>query len=304
MEPMHTNTPKHFVVQLGALLALYAALTSLLILLFNITNIKFPDEAAPYYELESAREAIRASLAFLVVCFPAYLWLTRSANQSRRQESGGQYTTLTRWLIYLSLLVAGGVLLGDLVTLIRYFLSGEITTRFIIKVIGLLVVVGSAFYYYTLDIRGYFTHRVKTALYAAAGASAVVVLALICGYQFIETPAQVRELRLDEQQVTDLQSLQSTVENYYQLHDVLPSDLATAYGALDVPTAPTGRADYTYVLQDATHYQLCATFTAASSDLKNGTPVSVTTGLNYTWTHEAGRWCFDRVVGTDAKLIR
>ena len=301
---MNTNTPKHFVVQLGALIALYAAMTSLLVLLFNITNIKFPDAAAPYYELEGARAAIRGSLAFLVVCFPAYLWLTRSANQSRRQESGGQYTTLARWLIYLSLLVAGGVLLGDLITLIMYFLNGEITTRFIIKVISLLVVVGSAFYYYTLDIRGYFKHRVQHALYAAAGAGVLVLVSLVYGYQFIETPAQVREMRFDEQQVNDLHSIQSSVENYYQLHETLPADLPTAYGRIPVPTAPNDRAAYTYTVTDATHYQLCATFAAASSDLANGAPVPVAAKLNYDWTHDAGHWCFDRVVDTPVQPIR
>jgi hypothetical protein len=36
-------------------------------------------------------------------------------------------------LVYLSLLVGGGVLLGDLVAVILAFLNGEITTRFILK---------------------------------------------------------------------------------------------------------------------------------------------------------------------------
>jgi hypothetical protein len=48
-------------------------------------------------------------------------------------------------LVYLSLLVGGGVLLGDLVAIILAFLNGEITTRFILKAGVLLVVVGAAF---------------------------------------------------------------------------------------------------------------------------------------------------------------
>ena len=125
------NTPKNFALQLGALITLYVSLTSLMTLLFAVITVAFPDAADGYYTVESATSTIRFSAAILIVFFPVYLWLTRTLNQIRRKEDG-VYLTLTKWLIYLSLLGGGGVLLGDLVAVIYNFLEGEITTRFVL----------------------------------------------------------------------------------------------------------------------------------------------------------------------------
>lgn len=290
---MNKNTPKQFVIQLGALIALYVSITSLIILLFSIINLRFPDEAAYVFENDGARTAIRTCMAVLIVFFPTYLTLTRISNQTRRTEMSGEYTTLTRWLIYISLLVAGGVLLGDLVTLINYFLNGEITTRFLFKVLALLLVVGTSFHYYLLDVRGYFTNRAEKAMYFAMGAMVLVLVSLVFGYQYIEKPSEVRERRFDEQQLTDLQQMQSTIENYFNTNNTLPSDIATAFGPFPVPEAPTGRDAYQYKVTSDAKYQLCATFAQASTD----TEMSYTTPEpNYSWLHKAGSWCFDREI--------
>lgn len=291
---MSSNTPKHFAIQLGALIALYAALTSLLIIIFSVVNLRFPDSASYYWESEAARTAIRSAMAMLIVFFPTYLWLTRTNNQQRRSESNGAYTTLARWLIYLSLLGAGGVLLGDLVVLINYFLNGEITTRFLIKVFALLVVVGATFHYYVLDVRGYFANRTDKAMYFASGAVVLVVVALTLGYRYIETPAEVREMRLDELQVNDLQNAQSYVENYYLANQTLPDSLAIAYGALPVPTAPVDRTAYSYVVKSEQSYELCATFSSPSANIEDS--YAIAPEKNFDWTHQAGEWCFTRTV--------
>jgi hypothetical protein len=292
------NTPKHFVIQLGSLITLYVSITSLLVLIFSITNLKFPDEAASYWEDESAREAIRVSIAMLVVFFPAYLGLTRVSNQSRRKELHGKYSTFAKWLVYLSLLVSAGIVLIDLVVLINFFLNGEITQRFLVKVFALLVVVGAAFQYYALDIRNYFYNRVKASLYFALGATVVVVVALALGYSYIETPTEVREMRLDEQQVDDLRNVYWQVEESYQAHTVLPESMEELYQDGGLPEAPTGRDAYAYAVTDATTFELCATFAHPSQDTEFGR-VAPVTEKNYNWAHESGEKCFTRTVRTD-----
>jgi uncharacterized protein YacL len=152
---MENTTPKHFVLQLGSLISLYISLGFLLGLLFGIINLKFPDATEGYWALESASSAVRLGIAMVIVFFPTYLILTRLVNKLRRQEKNGSYLNLTKWLVYLSLLVGGGVLLGDLVAVIMTFLEGEITQRFIFKALAVLVVVGLAFHYYILDARGF-----------------------------------------------------------------------------------------------------------------------------------------------------
>lgn len=297
---MQKHTPKHFVIQLGALIALYVTITALIVLLFSIINLKFPDEVAGYWESQSARDAIRTTMAILIVFFPTYLYLTRFSNQTRRKELSGEYTNIGRWLVYVSLLVAAGVLLANLVTLIIFFLNGEITTRFLWKVAALFLVVGAAFHYYILDVRGYFTKRVDKSIMYGIGAGVLVFAALTFGYQYIETPSEVRELRFDEQQVMDLQSMQSYVEQYYYRTNAMPVDLATAYARLPLPEAPTGREAYTYNVTGQRTYELCATFAADSQNLNE---FSFAPDPNYNWSYLAGEWCFERAVIVNDKQL-
>lgn len=296
---MKTNTPKNFAIQLGSLITLYLSVTALLMLLFGIINLSFPD-ALDTYANESTRETMRIAIAMIIVFYPTYVILTRISNQSRRSEEGGEYTVLAKWLVYISLLIGGAALLGDLVTIIIYFLNGEITTRFILKAVAFFVVVGAAFSYYVLDAKGYFKKNEKQSIQAGMAVTAVVLVSLVYGFMNIETPTQVREMRLDDQQLTDLQNIQWQIEEYYRLEETLPESLATLYGELPIPQAPEDRAAYIYEVTDDTHYELCATFAQPSSEdseLIRAVPIGVEK-VNYTWTHTAGEHCFKRVVST------
>jgi len=297
---MKTSSPKNFILQLGSLIALYASVTSLLILIFGITNLKFPDEIAYYYEDESARQAVRNSIAMLVVFFPTYLIFTRVSNQDRRMFSQGAYSTFAKWLVYISILVGILILLVDLVVLMNFFLNGEITTRFITKVFALLIVVGITLHYYILDVRGYFQKRVDKALYFAVGAAVLVFSSLLIGYSYIETPSEVREIRLDEQQVTDLQDMYWVINEYYQANGGLPETIQQAYREGKLPEAPTKRDAYQFNIIDDTTFELCASFVASSPDRdRSYIPV---TEKNYRWEHEEGQKCFVRTIETSIKL--
>ncbi len=288
------NKPKQFVVQLGALITLYVSLTALISLLFAVINIVFPDTADSLYVSENARDSVRIGIAFLVIVTPVFLFLTRASNQDRRKNSKGEYSTLTKWLVYLSLLVAGGVLLGDLITLIIYFLNGEITTRFLLKVFVLMFVVGSAFYYYLLDVRNYFAKREKLALTFASGVVAVVLASISYGYTKIETPNEVRETRLDDQQLEDLRDMSWRVEDFYRENEALPDSLDTLYKVGKPPAAPEGRETYSYTKTGDDSYQLCATFAEQSDEMD--------IRWDREWEHKAGNWCFDKKIVEEPTL--
>jgi len=297
----HSNTPKNFVIQLASIVALYVSITSLLILVFSITNLRFPDASAYFGESAGAREAIRVSIAVLIVFFPAFLVLTRMSNITRRKEYQGTYNIFGKWLVYLTLLIAGGVLLTDLVVLIMYLLNGETTTRFFIKVFSLFAIVGMAFHYYILDVRGYFTNRIDKSLYFAVSATVVVVTSLIFAFSYIETPNQVREIRLDDQQVNDLRNIYWDVEQYYQVNGTLPETLIEVYGEKGQPIAPEGRNAYTYNTENMTTFKLCGTF--AASSLENRSSQALMLDNNYRWEHDAGEECFTRTIDIPTKPI-
>ena len=47
------QTAKHFVLQLGSLITLYLSIGFLLVLLFSIINLIYPDAAEGYWRLET-----------------------------------------------------------------------------------------------------------------------------------------------------------------------------------------------------------------------------------------------------------
>lgn len=294
---MENNTAKNFALQLGSLLCLYLSLSFLLVLLFGIINILFPDAATDYWRVEEAHGNVRLGIAMVIVFFPTYLILTRLVNNIRRKETKGLYLGLTKWLIYLSLLVGGVVVLGDLVAIIMSFLEGEVTMRFILKAAAVFVVIGAALYYYILDAKNYWvTYEKKSVLFASI-VSVLVLTSIVYGFTHIDTPQEVRDQKLDEIQITDLQSIQWQIQDYYNINDdKLPDSLAQLPNA---SAAPEERPAYTYEITDA-GFKLCATFAAESTenDMMNPSFVDEKALIKNpdNWQHEGGEVCFERIV--------
>lgn len=301
---MENHTPKHFVLQLGSLVSLYLSLSFLLVLIFGIVNLLFPAATDTVWEIESASSQVRLGIAMTFVFFPTYIILTRIVNKARRQEPSGSYLTLTKWLIYLSLLIGGTALLIDLVVVINTFLEGEITQRFILKATSVLIIVGTAFYYYLLDARGHWLKNEKRSIGFGIAASLVVLAFVGTGLNNIETPDQVREKRIDETQITDLQNIQWQIQDQLALSRVLPNDLEQLSN-LKLPTAPEGRAAYRYELTEK-GFKLCAAFATESTGGRMFTEPTMIAPVGETpvvvnpdnWEHGAGEWCFERVVSS------
>lgn len=296
------NTAKNFVLQLGALVSLYVLLSALITVVFGLINIAIPDAAEGYYAYESAQNGVRFGIAMLIVFLPTYLVLTRAVNNIRRNERG-VYLTLTKWLIYLSLFVGGVILLGDLVAVIWSFLNGELTTRFLLKALTMLVVIGAAVGYYILDARNYWnTHEMYSKLCGLI-AALVGIVVIGAGFFSIDTPNEVREKRIDEQQVQDLQDIQHHVENHYQQNGELPEEIDGLYTATNMPTASEERNAYQYRITDNQTYELCAEFAFPSERTESASYVRPPTrdeypAYNYNWEHDAGDVCFTRTVST------
>jgi hypothetical protein len=301
------NTAKNFALQLGSLVSLYISIGSLIALLLSTITVLYPDQASYMWEQESASSGIRTAIAFLVVFFPAYIVLTRTVNKVRRTESG-VYLTLTKWLIYLSLLVGGAVVLGDLVAIIMSFLNGELTVRFALKALAILTVVGIAFSYYLADARGYWQAHERDSINYGVVVSFFVIATIVFGFMHTQSPAEVREINLDGNQISDLQTIQWQVQSYAALNQKLPTTLEEAFGQIDIPAAADGRDAYTYSVKDAKAFAICGTFAFDSSMYSQ----EYATGM-YTepftiknpddWNYKAGPWCFERVL-TDATVIK
>lgn len=296
------HTARDFALQLGALGALYLSLAFLVVLLFGVINLQFPDAIDSYWRIQSAESSIRLGIAMTVVFFPTYLVLTRFVNCYRREESAWTYLSLTKWLIYLSLLVGGGILLGDLVAIIMAFLEGEITIRFVLKALVVLVVAGTAFSYYLLDAKGRWVANEKGSVMFGVVATAVVLAAVVFGFVSISSPGESRERSLDQQQINDLQNLQWRIISEFETTGEFPQNLSELSMAGSI-NSPEDRPAYRYELTE-NGFRLCAEFAYPPKEGQNNysiaRPYAVSGGSSISgttdWDYEAGDWCFERVV--------
>jgi hypothetical protein len=292
------NSAKHFSIQLGAMIALYVSLGALIVLLFSTINLIYPDPLNQPWENDSSQSSIRTTLAMLVVFLPAYLVLTRLINTMRRATQGA-YLPLTRWIIYLSLLIGSIVLLGNFATVIYNFLTGELTTRFILKALLLAVAVGAALLYYGLDTRDYWLRRESLSLGMGGVVIVLVLIAMGSAYRLIDSPAVVREKATDERQINDLMTIQNQISDHYLVTGTLPATLAEIDRDPSLAvTAPADRDPYEYRRISETEFALCAEFAherlPTAWELTN--PVGPGIKNPDSWSHGTGSVCFDRVV--------
>ena len=120
-------------------------------LLFQFIERAFPDALQYYYEANSS--AIRMAVSSLIVAFPIYIWLTRLTLDGIRRDPDKKASKIRKWLTYLTLFVAAGIIIGDLIAINLNLLGGELTVRFALKVLTVLLIAGLVFGYYLWDLR-------------------------------------------------------------------------------------------------------------------------------------------------------
>lgn len=143
-------------MNLLAIAALYVAAGSFIALIFSYINVLIPDPLARDiygYEKTNAFNTIRLSIATLIVVFPAYLWTMRFLERDYNAHPEKRDYRVRKWLLHFTVFLAGGILIGNLVTLIYNLLGGDLTSRFLAKVAVIFFVAGSIFYYYYQDIK-------------------------------------------------------------------------------------------------------------------------------------------------------
>lgn len=132
---------------------LYISAYNLGSLIFQFINHAFPDPAAPSTLAEYSRLAIRWSVASLIIAFPIFLYVSWLLYRAVVHDPGKRASKVRKWLTYVTLFVAACVIIGDLTTLVYNVLAGELTLRFLLKVLTVGVIAGTIFGYYLWDLR-------------------------------------------------------------------------------------------------------------------------------------------------------
>ncbi len=158
--PIPVPKPKPYVsareafIYLVLFSTLYVSAFSLGNLVFELINRALPDPSVdPSFALERGRQAIRWSISSLVVTFPVFVWVARTTDRALRTDPTRRLSEVRRWLTYLTLFVASGILVGDLTSMVYHLLGGELTTRFVLKAVTVAVIAGSVFAYLVRGMR-------------------------------------------------------------------------------------------------------------------------------------------------------
>ncbi|MFC2078838.1 DUF5671 domain-containing protein [Candidatus Bipolaricaulota bacterium] len=122
-------------------------------LIFQFINLGFPDAAMAYDFVDSVRQAIRFSVASLVIAFPIFMYLSLLIGRSIRRDPSKRASKVRKWLTYTTLFVAAGVIIGDLTALVYNFLGGDLSVRIGLKVLTVAIIAGCIFGYYLWDLR-------------------------------------------------------------------------------------------------------------------------------------------------------
>jgi type II secretory pathway pseudopilin PulG len=131
----------------------------------------------------------------------------------------------------------------------------------------------------------------------------VVIAALVAGLIAIGPPSVERQRRLDTTRVENLAAIETSIIAYVRLRKTLPKDLTTLSqesGFSVKRTDPQSGAAYEYQVLGSDTYRLCAQFAADVDPQQMGAAEAygLPSGMfgRNTWSHGAGRQCFDRHV--------
>ncbi len=287
--------------------------TALGALFFGIINKYFPDalKVSYYYRSRSSSSAIHYSIAALLVGFPLYYLVMRLWLRSFIIDKAKMETRLTKWLTYLVLLIASVTIVGDLIAVVYTFLQGEITTRFFLKALTIIMIAGIIFAFYYLERkRVQYRQSISSIVFKSfgMGVSLIVIIGIILGFLASGSPSTERKRGFDKQRERDLSSLSSCVERYAKKYEKLPVTLSelekTSYAYCANKKDPETKTPYEYRVISASkvvgtkvegEFQLCGNFSLMSENNNKG-------GLDYyetgsIWkTHVPGRNCHTQKV--------
>lgn len=321
---MDTNTTKpkvgagDFFLYLGYIIAFYTCIATYLTFLFSLINTLFPDRQYNYYDTYGS--GMRFAVSMLIVATPLCIFLLKKIYTKLREHPEQKDLWIRRWGLLLTLFLTITALAIDLVVLINTFLGGEITTRFTLKAITVLVI-GAAVYWYTKqELNNTLAPRPTVTKSLAWVVAIIIIASLITGFSYIGSPTLLQHIKDDNQREIDISNIRYQIVNYYQSKNgTLPKTLEAMNAGnpypQEIPKDPETGLPYKYqiladkVINTTTKFptfELCATFAEDGSvdervQNAGGTLVSRPTGIKGGYVadnetdfskHPVGETCF------------
>ncbi|HBI33530.1 MAG TPA: hypothetical protein DEA43_04650 [Candidatus Moranbacteria bacterium] len=232
---------------------------------------------------------VKFGIAALIIAGPIFFAISRIITKRISQQKILLESKVRKWLTYLVLFFASATIIGDLITLVVNFLSGDYAASFLLKVFVILLIAGGIFGYYFWDMR---RTEISSPInkISAYVAIAVVIVTFISGFFIIDSPAVSRQKNIDQQVVNDLQSVDNSIQNYFSETGKLPQkleDLGSTKFSIEIQNVKAVE----YKVESVDEYSLCADFMRSSLDDVQ----SQNDPYLKSWKHDEGNFCFKRV---------
>jgi uncharacterized membrane protein YidH (DUF202 family) len=251
-------------------------------MLFQFIDHWLPDPVTTP-QFYSLRSAVTWQMASIAVAFPIFLLVMRTILREAQERPERLLSPVRKWLTYIALLLTAGAMIGDLIWFLDYFLTGELSSRFVLKALTVIVICGAIFLYYLGSL--HWDRETNVVLVRgrsrkfALGAVVVVIAAFGVGLGVAGTPSAQRRMEADRHRVQDLRAIAFAAHSWY-LRNQKPAGISGFQLPRDKTVDPETGRPYEYRVKSGTQYELCAVFSSAEE-----TPAEF-------WHHDKGRTCF------------
>jgi len=266
------NNPKYAFYYLLSLVALIFMAVSVGLVVFGIINRTVADVLATS-GYSSFNSQFKFAISALLIATPVFYIVTNLIYRGLRREEISTDSDIRRWLTYFIIFVSSIIILGVFIGIINNFLSGELSTRFILKALAILVIAAAVFSFYFYDIkRTDVIKKDKVVKLFFFVSLAIVLSAFIAACFFVESPQKARNRRLDQIVVDNMYSLESVINTYYTRYGKLPADLDQLRAEKDLyfeerfilNPETQERIEYKLTGENNDGFELCAEFRTSS----------------------------------------
>jgi len=289
---------KYAFYYLLSLVALIFTTVSVGMIVYSIIDKTVPDALNTY--ISNYDGQLKFAISALIIATPIFYILSGLIFKGLRKEEMEKDSGVRRWLTYLILLVSSLIILGVFIGVINNFLSGELTSRFILKAITIFILSAGVFSFYFYDIKREDLVRKDLVVRLFFFISlALVLIAFIAAFFFVESPKTARARRLDQILTNNISGLESSVNTYYDKNKKLPENIEALKAEKNIYldaaslTDPETRQAIVYQKLNDKEFQLCATFRLDSAQENNDRTMGAVSYPSYKGdkSHAAGYQC-------------
>lgn len=297
------STAKDIFVYLGIFITLIVSVYNIIQIVFSAIDIKWKDLSTIVYNYDIYNNDVRFAVASLLVLYPLYVLFSWMAAKDIMFHPAKKELRVRKAFIYSALFVTACTLIGTLISTIYTFLGGDLSIRFGLKAVFIILlsaVIGG--YYYYIIKRDYTTHS-KVPMILTVIVSLAVFSLVVWSIMTIGTPSEVRKMKLDNTRLEHLSNIQQQVLYSFQNKGTLPltiTELQNALQGFSVPIDPSTGESYEYkvlapgkLVSDSytgnkklsipAKFEICATFETVrkynANGVRGGSPEPISPGV-------------------------